>query len=764
MKERSPRYRRPRRRRKERPPPSRLFRSATYFSVAGVALLLLSTLFCPLGYAFIYPTSTSAQKRTGCHAALLKEPSDVLPSSDDDEFRITKNDDSFVSYSVPKVPKQPSSAGLSKFHLSILSRTEDRQRFVTGRYPVYLQIKENPTRKWLNMGRKVPAATTEILVNGTAPARSLASFGRFQWLDDAERILEQQEYGMVSVELLAEINIDRPGYLQILDANGAGARAAAADLEVENTWQLRALKLLKQAGTTESVLEYYANRDRLWVTGFSLVGRQGLVTAVDCESCSIIPVNRRSRSTMLWPNEVQHVPAKLLSPPLETRSSDPHRPTSTKNRKPQYQDALLVCDGFLVPTKDRGGLYVVKHPGHETESTVCLTKEKARWFYHRAVWVDLTGDGRKSILTARCRVSTALSSTDASVDGMASGVTKSGELVWLECPKPDRIDDTTGVPLDSDGSVFDPFHPKYLPWQAHVLAAGPDVMFCIADLNPQDDTIEVLSSQFFPKTVVLHSIKRCRKPHVTFSRVIDEQCGQAFGSVLANLDLTGTTAGNCRVIDSGSTVECLQQGDSFSHLLVTSHECTFVDGSGGDTEPKNGSDESVPLESKTLLTSPEGGSLFAYKVPAGKNAWKTDPWKRSTIASGFKVDGKLNNMINPGAPGFVYTFYPKKSDRVESRRPMIAVAGDCAESAYIFRPKYSDDSHGANTDKDKSTTYELMVEILCQSTVGSIGIGYDDFSSTDQESGYAKLYVPCYEKDKILVFGLGSGKDDTSGW
>lgn len=36
----------------------------------------------------------------------------------------------------------------------------------------------------------------------------------------------------------------------------------------------------------------------------------------------------------------------------------------------------------------------------------------------------------------------------------------------------------------------------------------------------------------------------------------------------------------------------------------------------------------------------------------------------------------------------------------------------------------------------------------------------------EQESGYAKIYVPCYEKDKILVFAVGSGEDteDDDGW
>ena len=60
-----------------------------------------------------------------------------------------------------------------------------------------------------------------------------------------------------------------------------------------------------------------------------------------------------------------------------------------------------------------------------------------------------------------------------------------------------------------------------------------------------------------------------------------------------------------------------------------------------------------------------------------------------------------------------------------------------------------------------------MCEIQCGSTVGSVGIGYEDLCSVEQESGYAKIYIPCFEKDKIMVFALGSGEDadyDDDGW
>lgn len=308
-----------------------------------------------------------------------------------------------------------------------------------------------------------------------------------------------------------------------------------------------------------------------------------------------------------------------------------------------------------------------------------------------------------------------------------------------------------------------------------VLDEGPDVMFAVADLDTEDDTIEVIASRFFDKKVSLCSIQRGPSPKVTFRRTIDDKCGSAFASILADLDCDGSRNNVERiVIDSGSTIVTCKPGDAFSHLLVTSHECSFVN--EDSYEGDNGSSED----------SVEGGSLFAYRVPTGKNAWKTEPWLRTTVASGFRVKGQLGNMINPGgkgsryqqslvnyesfstnvlvAPGFVYTFHPRKDERESSgKRPLIVIAGDCAESAYILRPIENDEKTMTNS-LDSNAYYKLMCEIECGATVGSIAVGYDDFCATEQQRGYAKLYIPCYEKDKVLVFAMGSGEEDIETW
>lgn len=311
-------------------------------------------------------------------------------------------------------------------------------------------------------------------------------------------------------------------------------------------------------------------------------------------------------------------------------------------------------------------------------------------------------------------------------------------------------------------------------------------MFNVVDMDDTDDTIEVLSSQFFGEKVSLHSIKRGAIPKVTFKRTIDNKCGKAFGCIVADLEEDASNYGDNphrHVIDGGSTVETLKAGDPFSHLLVTSHECSFrevrqskrnlfVNGPTVlDEQATSITATTHPRSATTMAASShasaptDGGSLFAYTVPTGKEKWKTEEWKRTTVATGFKVQGQLNNMINPGAPGFVYTFHERRQDMLDEtkRRPLIAVAGDCAESAYIFRPAEDTLQKTAatrtTTAGEAMAKYDLMCEIKCGATVGSIGVGYDDFCETEQTPGYAKLYIPCYEKDQILVFGLGQGED-----
>lgn len=536
---------------------------------------------------------------------------------------IDEDTSSFIETINKQLTIQQSSSslqGLSKFHLSMVR--SHRQRLAVGEYPVTLTLHDNPTRRWLNKQGKSTSSSSTLLSSTELRVNGTTPERSLASLDRLQWLDPGDR--VITLELLAELcDVSRPAYVQYNN---------------------------------------HHPKNYLWVTSFAVTD-EGRVTALDATTGTVVAT---TSTPLRWPNAVE---------PLSSNTTT----------------SVLVCDGFLVPTKDFGGVYRWTPPPSTTSTAnmedrdgrmQLLTTPGQRWFYHRAIAVDLKGDGVASnnILTARCRLS-ALE--------QGAGIVKTGQLVWLE-----QQQDKT--------------------YTTHVLATGPDVMFAVADLDPNDGCIEVIASEFFSERVVVYSIQQGPEPKVVFRRVIDEDCGRAYACILADLDPTNREEYPQRVIDAGSTVDCLAKGDAFSHVLVTSHECGSA---------------SLPVDTSNL--SREGGSLFAYEIP--KN-WKTAAWKRTTIAEGFQVNGKLNNMINPGAPGFCYTFSLRKGD---GQPPLIAVAGDCAESAYIFQRAAGGD-------------YRLLAEIRCESTVGSLAVRYDDASG-----GFARLYIPCYERDRILVFGFG---------
>ena len=99
-----------------------------------------------------------------------------------------------------------------------------------------------------------------------------------------------------------------------------------------------------------------------------------------------------------WPNNVAVVPMDVFD-----------------------ERAIVVPDGFLVPTKKTGGIYIVRMDSSDitqTVETVKITEHKRNYFYHNGYWVDLNGDGRKDFITAR-----------------SNAKKGKGELVWLEHPE-----------------------------------------------------------------------------------------------------------------------------------------------------------------------------------------------------------------------------------------------------------------------------------------------------------------------------------------
>jgi hypothetical protein len=311
-------------------------------------------------------------------AAFASVTTDSVYRTDTSEEQNNALYDKFTSLSKIKGTPSLGKEGLSRFHQSIMSRSADRQRLVTGKDPLLITVEDNPTRRWLGLGRDENAATAHLLINGTTVERSAASFDRFQWIDEEERTELHDRYTMVSLELIAEVNIKRPGYVNILPSSGAGSTAALRRVIDKSTaWN-------RYTGSSAILDEIDAasrvNKDRLWVTGFSLASQRGYLHSVDAETGIIHSVNKRTSNSILWPNESSSVPS-FRDMRMEVAGD------AIKNKVVIHDDALLVSDGFLVPGKNKGGIYVVKNPGNSgTEWTCCLTggsRKHRAWFYHR---------------------------------------------------------------------------------------------------------------------------------------------------------------------------------------------------------------------------------------------------------------------------------------------------------------------------------------------------------------------------------------------
>jgi len=190
---------------------------------------------------------------------------------------------------------------------------------------------------------------------------------------------------------------------------------------------------------------------------------------MDVHKAHVGQVHTTTQQVMVWPNELNTIPK-------DTRFTTTTATTTTSQNQQQQeqplQDALLVADGFLVPGKDKGGIHVISNPGQggDQESIVRLTKDEKdyNWFYHKASWVDLTGDGRMSCLTARSRRTDTSSIRDMPTTTPEDNTKSTFPIttcITRERPKPFQYDAMNGRPLNDDGSLFDPFSPCHLPWK-----------------------------------------------------------------------------------------------------------------------------------------------------------------------------------------------------------------------------------------------------------------------------------------------------------
>ena len=137
---------------------------------------------------------------------------------------------------------------------------------------------------------------------------------------------------------------------------------------------------------------------------------------------------------------------------------------------------VLAPGGFLVPPKTVGAVSVLDVNFSSAilkAPPAVLTKPKILpgdgWFYHKAFFFDVDGDGLKDVLAARC--------TKPLVESPA------GELIWLRNPSPTQ-----------------PFSAPNLPWSESVLANSswsPDVSFTSPSSIRGDKDSQIFYTSFF---------------------------------------------------------------------------------------------------------------------------------------------------------------------------------------------------------------------------------------------------------------------------
>lgn len=132
-----------------------------------------------------------------------------------------------------------------------------------------------------------------------------------------------------------------------------------------------------------------------------------------------------------------------------------------------------------------------------------------------------------------------------------------------------------------------------------------------------------------------------------------------------------------------------------------------------------------------LATNHEGGptaGVYAYEVPAQPDAAN---WTKHTLLDRIPV---LQPGINSASPGQARTFYP--STNFKGRRPWILVSGDASRSVHLLVPR---------SELPGDWRYDHHVILTRPSTIGQCVVGDVD------GDGYAELFVPAYDEDKIHV-------------
>ena len=328
----------------------------------------------------------------------------------------------------------------------------------------------------------------------------------------------------------------------------ASVVAAQQDLEFTSEGQFK----VKNAAFI-NMSKFEDSEDFLLVSSFGALSSghlymvPGVKDAVVNGDASSLEAVKLDTKNFEWPNNIEVVPYDVFG-----------------------ERAIVVPDGFLVPGKKNGGVYIVRMDSTDltkVTDTVRLTVKRSNYFHHMGYWIDLNGDGRKDFITAR-----------------SNAKAGQGELLWLEHPEGG---------LDSDDY-----------WTEHVLGNMADVSIEAVELPEYPGEVIVFAAQFFDETLSMHRISK-KDGSLIQSKVID--------------DTNILSAYNVTMVDLNN--------DGNRQLMINNHETKDeLDGIWAYEFPKDPMNDdwtrqtlATGFHNAFSLTVPNMSPGFAYAVwPHGK--------------------------------------------------------------------------------------------------------------------------------------------------
>ncbi|XP_067949728.1 uncharacterized protein [Watersipora subatra] len=172
----------------------------------------------------------------------------------------------------------------------------------------------------------------------------------------------------------------------------------------------------------------------------------------------------------------------------------------------------VIPSGFLVPSKTKGALTVFDLNTKESMQTAyqLTSGDDSDWFYHRALWLDMDGDGKEDLVTCRAK---------KPIFGQ-----QKGELLWFKQPD-------TATPWSQK-------------WEKTILYKSlADTFLISVQIKSGHKTVQaIITAGYFSKSLVIWWRTDESKPWTSDNlekRIIDSGVGNTFDVIHADLNGDG---------------------------------------------------------------------------------------------------------------------------------------------------------------------------------------------------------------------------------